>query len=342
MGITSPLDGYPSEVIGGLRTAARTLEMADAYATLANGGTHIAPTIISKVVFPDGSSINLGDPPHKPVFSDGETYAATKVLKTVIQSGTGTAANYGCPAAGKTGTAEQLRQRLVRRLHAAALDRGLGRLSAGRTSRWPTASAARSRRRSGTTTWPQASNGFCGDFPPPTTYWTGTAFFGAALGEPRRRRASRQRLVEPVQQPDAVRAAGDSRAGAADRRTAHRAPTHDCRRQRRGQRQRRRRTAVERPPAAATATATAAARSRSTNLRRTCPRKRRSSSRERSSRRCRTRCSASSSTTWIAPCSATSRARCAASGSGSCPGDRVRVELSPYDLDRARIVYRHR
>jgi translation initiation factor IF-1 len=24
------------------------------------------------------------------------------------------------------------------------------------------------------------------------------------------------------------------------------------------------------------------------------------------------------------------------------PGDRVRVELSPYDLTRARIVYRHR
>jgi translation initiation factor IF-1 len=24
------------------------------------------------------------------------------------------------------------------------------------------------------------------------------------------------------------------------------------------------------------------------------------------------------------------------------PGDRVRVELSPYDLDRARIIYRHR
>ena len=24
------------------------------------------------------------------------------------------------------------------------------------------------------------------------------------------------------------------------------------------------------------------------------------------------------------------------------PGDRVRCELSPYDLDRARIIYRHR
>ena len=82
--------------------------MADAYGTLANGGSHIAPTILSKVVFPDGSSLNLGDPPHKQVFSSGETYAATKVLETVIQSGTGTAADYGCPAAGKTGTAENM------------------------------------------------------------------------------------------------------------------------------------------------------------------------------------------------------------------------------------------
>jgi translation initiation factor IF-1 len=24
------------------------------------------------------------------------------------------------------------------------------------------------------------------------------------------------------------------------------------------------------------------------------------------------------------------------------PGDRVRVELSPYDLDRARVIYRYR
>ena len=40
------------------------------------------------------------------MFSDGEAYEGTQVLKTVIQDGTGTAANYGCPAAGKTGTAE--------------------------------------------------------------------------------------------------------------------------------------------------------------------------------------------------------------------------------------------
>ena len=104
MGITSHLDGTPAEGIGGLRIGVSPLQMADAYATIANGGSHVAPTAITKVVFPDRSSVNLGDPPHKRVFSPGEAYAATQVLKTVIQSGTGTAANYGCPAAGKTGT----------------------------------------------------------------------------------------------------------------------------------------------------------------------------------------------------------------------------------------------
>ena len=73
MGITSPLDGYPAEVIGGLRVGVTPLEMADAYATLANGGSHVPATIINKVVFPDGSTRNFGDPPPKRVFTDGET-----------------------------------------------------------------------------------------------------------------------------------------------------------------------------------------------------------------------------------------------------------------------------
>ncbi len=32
--------------------------------------------------------------------------------------------------------------------------------------------------------------------------------------------------------------------------------------------------------------------------------------------------------------------RCAASASACSPGDRVRVEVSPYDLNRGRITYR--
>jgi len=104
MGITSHLDGIPAEGIGGLRIGVSPLEMADAYATIANGGWHVPPTAITKVVLPGGRVVDLGDPARRQVFSEGEAYAATQVLKTVIQSGTGTAADYGCPAAGKTGT----------------------------------------------------------------------------------------------------------------------------------------------------------------------------------------------------------------------------------------------
>jgi penicillin-binding protein 1A len=102
MGITSALTDFPSEALGAV--AVSPLEMADAYATLASGGIHHDATAISRVVFPDGSVSDLGATPGNRVFTEGEAYAATQVLKTVITSGTGTAADFGCPAAGKTGT----------------------------------------------------------------------------------------------------------------------------------------------------------------------------------------------------------------------------------------------
>jgi penicillin-binding protein 1A len=186
MGITSPLDGNPSEVIGGLKDCCTMLEMADAYGTLANGGSHVAPTIISKVVFPDGSSLNMSDPPHNRVFSSGETYAATKVLETVIQSGTGTSANYGCPAAGKTGTAENMDNAwfvgYTPQLSTAVWVGYPQSNNIGMPDGFGGALAA--------PIWhdymEQASNGFCGEFPQPTTYWHGTAYFGphSATGAP--------------------------------------------------------------------------------------------------------------------------------------------------------------
>jgi penicillin-binding protein 1A len=178
MGITSPLNAFPSEVIGGLKDCCTMLEMADAYATLASGGTHIPPTILGRVVFPDGSTDNLGDPPHKQVFSDGEAYAATKVLQTVIQSGTGTAANYGCPAAGKTGTAENLDNAwfvgYTPQLSTAVwVGYPQGNIPMGPNGFGGTLAAP---------IWhqymSQASNGFCGGFPPPITPWSGVPFVG--------------------------------------------------------------------------------------------------------------------------------------------------------------------
>jgi penicillin-binding protein 1A len=106
MGITTKLDGVPSEGLGGLRLGVSPLEMANAYATLASGGMRNTPKAIMKVEFPDGSSENLGRPRRKRVFSDGVAHEVTKILEQNIQRGTGRSAEIGCPAAGKTGTTD--------------------------------------------------------------------------------------------------------------------------------------------------------------------------------------------------------------------------------------------
>ncbi|MHB8658777.1 MAG: transglycosylase domain-containing protein [Solirubrobacteraceae bacterium] len=183
MGITSHLDSIPAEGIGGLRIGVTPLEMADGYATLASGGYHLSPTIISKVVFPDGSVRDLGDPSKQRVFTDGEAYAADQVLKTVITSGTGTAADYGCPAAGKTGTTSNYTDAWF-----------VGYTPQLSTAVWvgyPNSTISMNDVNGlgpgfgGTLAAPiwhdymqQASNGFCGDFPSPNNPWHGTPFFG--------------------------------------------------------------------------------------------------------------------------------------------------------------------
>jgi penicillin-binding protein 1A len=107
MGITAPLHDYPAEGIGGLERGVSPLEMSNAYATLASGGIHYPPTAISRVVFPNGQEDVPEDSDERRAFSDGVAYEVTSILKSVVTSGTGTAANYGCPVAGKTGTTEE-------------------------------------------------------------------------------------------------------------------------------------------------------------------------------------------------------------------------------------------
>jgi penicillin-binding protein 1A len=107
LGITSPLDGYPAEGIGGLRVGVSPLEMADAYSTFANGGTHHDATAIARVTFPNGDVDEPDQPEGNRVISDGIAYEVTRILETVVDSGTGTAADYGCSdLAGKTGTTD--------------------------------------------------------------------------------------------------------------------------------------------------------------------------------------------------------------------------------------------
>ena len=107
MGITTKLDGFPAEGLGGLRLGVSPLEMANAYATLAAGGVRARPKAITRVTFPDGKVDAVGKPQRKRVFSDGVAFEVTKILRQNVQAGTGTRANIGCPAAGKTGTTDE-------------------------------------------------------------------------------------------------------------------------------------------------------------------------------------------------------------------------------------------
>jgi len=108
LGITSHLNGYYAEALGGTETCCTVLEMSNAYATLANGGVHHDPTAIRKVVFPNGDVDQPPDPEGTRVISDGVAYTVAKVMEGTLDFGT--AAGYdlpGCIASGKTGTTEE-------------------------------------------------------------------------------------------------------------------------------------------------------------------------------------------------------------------------------------------
>jgi penicillin-binding protein 1A len=105
MGIQSTLKPVPSIVLG--VNAVSPLDLATAYATLADDGIAHDPTILTKVVFPDGHTENASQPKGRKIVDPKVAAAVTKVLQANVQSGTGTAAALsGRPAAGKTGTTD--------------------------------------------------------------------------------------------------------------------------------------------------------------------------------------------------------------------------------------------
>jgi penicillin-binding protein 1A len=106
MGITSHLDSYPAEGLGGLKRGVSPLEMANAYATIASGGMRNRAVGITKVVMASGKvDTTHWKPKRTKVFTDGQTYEAIKAMEANAQRGTGTASQFGCSSvAGKTGT----------------------------------------------------------------------------------------------------------------------------------------------------------------------------------------------------------------------------------------------
>jgi penicillin-binding protein 1A len=106
MGITSHLDSYPAEGLGGMRIGVSPLEMANAYATIASGGYRNRAVGITKVILSDGKADTKHWAPHRTkVFTDGQTMEAIQAMEANAQRGTGTASQFGCSSvAGKTGT----------------------------------------------------------------------------------------------------------------------------------------------------------------------------------------------------------------------------------------------
>lgn len=80
------------------------LEMASAYATLANNGVYHAPKFVSKVTDGHGTVLEQGPSPAVQAVPSSVVTTVDRILHEVVTEGTGTAANLGRPQAGKTGT----------------------------------------------------------------------------------------------------------------------------------------------------------------------------------------------------------------------------------------------
>ena len=79
-------------------------KMAAAYAAFANGGTYYKPQYVNRVIFSDGTEKTFSNNGSK-AMKETTAYMMTDMMKTVLQSGTGTnAAISGVYQAGKTGT----------------------------------------------------------------------------------------------------------------------------------------------------------------------------------------------------------------------------------------------
>jgi penicillin-binding protein 1A len=124
LGISSPL---AEDLTLGLGSSAMTpMELAGAYAVLANGGVKIAPTYITRILDRNGKILESIDPadfpagpqpgqrliqqPRTRVISQETSYLVTNMLESVVRDGTGWRAKVlQRPTAGKTGTTNDLK-----------------------------------------------------------------------------------------------------------------------------------------------------------------------------------------------------------------------------------------
>ena len=102
LGIKSPIEPVISLPLGAVDVT--PLEMATAYATLANNGWHSDPTLIVQATDSKGGMVLDNRPKLRLVLDPWSAAATNELMQGVVNRGTATAAQLGRPVAGKTGT----------------------------------------------------------------------------------------------------------------------------------------------------------------------------------------------------------------------------------------------
>jgi penicillin-binding protein 1B len=108
VGFTSPMQPVPALTLGSFEVT--PLELATAYAPLANGGHRVASTAVRAVVDRDGTVLEETVPSRVPALRPDEAFLLTYLLRGVVDRGTGTAARtlgVDGAVAGKTGTTNE-------------------------------------------------------------------------------------------------------------------------------------------------------------------------------------------------------------------------------------------
>lgn len=105
-------DEYLSLAVGGANDGISPLEMAAAYAAIANNGEYITPTFYSKVVDANGNVVLTPNQEKRRVISEQNAYIAKSILQEPVKKGTATyCAISGMDVAAKTGTTDGSKDR---------------------------------------------------------------------------------------------------------------------------------------------------------------------------------------------------------------------------------------
>jgi len=100
--------GLSPLALGGLTRGVTPVQMAGAYAAIANGGVYIEPHFITRIVSDKGIELYNFEPVYKRVMSEQSAWLMNNMLQSVVNYGTGTRAKVpNVITAGKTGTTEE-------------------------------------------------------------------------------------------------------------------------------------------------------------------------------------------------------------------------------------------